>query len=210
MPLQNRVRPDGEIVAAPARCMFMGNRGIIHDHRTRSLLKSRWKTKGWVCCLTEFKDRNREVMAKGTYTELFFLDEVTALAAGHRPCYECRRADALYFQQLWDRCFGFEAGSKASQINDKLHSQRCSGRSPHVRISADQAEEAVVYAQNEDFFVCRKGKWLQWSFGGYRSGAPQYSQLLRQITPAGTAAVLKAGYQPVWHPSAKERKDGPL
>ena len=91
MPLQNRVTPFGDIIAIPQRGMFTGNRGIIHDPATRTLLKRRWASKAWLTCLCEFKNRRRAVMARRSWTELFFLDEAVALAAGHRPCFFCRR-----------------------------------------------------------------------------------------------------------------------
>jgi hypothetical protein len=93
MPLQNRVTPFGDIVAIPQRGMFTGNRGIIHDPATRILLKKRWATKAWLTCLCDFKGRRRAVMGGRSWTELFFLDEAVALAAGHRPCFFCRHGD---------------------------------------------------------------------------------------------------------------------
>src|SRR3981081_2196830 len=98
MPLQNRVTPAGEIVATPHRGMFTGNRGIIHDPATRTLLARRWANKAWLTCVCEFKGRRREVMGGRNWTELFFLDEATAFAAGHRPCFFCRRDDANRFR----------------------------------------------------------------------------------------------------------------
>ncbi len=97
MPLQNRVTPFGDIIAHEARGMLMGNRGgRIHDPATKTLTHRRWTSRRWIACLTAFKGRDRTVMGQG-YTELFFLDEVTALAAGHRPCFECRRESARAF-----------------------------------------------------------------------------------------------------------------
>ena len=100
MPLQNRVRPDGEIVISPERGILMGNRGgKLHDPETRTLVRTQ-SSRQWITCVLQFKSRQRQVMGTG-YTELFFMDEVTALAAGHRPCFECRRKDALAFQSAW-------------------------------------------------------------------------------------------------------------
>src|SRR5262249_27346603 len=103
MPLQNRVTPTGEIIATPHRGMFVGNRGIIHDPSTKTLLRRRWSTPMWLTCVLEFRGRRREVMAKRSWTELFFLDEATALAAGHRPCFFCRREEAKRFRAAWER-----------------------------------------------------------------------------------------------------------
>jgi hypothetical protein len=89
VPLRNRVAPSGEILATAARGTFMGNRGILHDENRRIVRQSR--SDAWLICLLDFRGRRRQVMSPGTYTELFFLDEAVALAAGHRPCGECRR-----------------------------------------------------------------------------------------------------------------------
>src|SRR6202522_4162931 len=101
MPLQNRVTPQGDIIATPHRGMFTGNRGIIHDPATRTLLTRRWSTNAWLTCVCEFRGRRRKVMGGRSWTELFFLDEATALAAGHRPCFFCRREDAQAFRAAW-------------------------------------------------------------------------------------------------------------
>src|SRR6202012_1143130 len=102
MPLQNRVLPTGEIVAMADRGMFVGNRGIIHDPATRTLLKKRWATDAWVTCVLAFRGRPSKVMQRRSWTELFFLDEATSLAAGHRPCFFCRRDDANRFRATWE------------------------------------------------------------------------------------------------------------
>src|ERR1700687_3279595 len=109
MPLQNRVTPFGEIVAIPQRGLFTGNRGIIHDPAIKTLLKKRWATKAWLVCVTEYKGKRREVMGGRSWTELFFLDEAIALAAGHRPCFLCRRQAAEAFRAAWARARGGEA-----------------------------------------------------------------------------------------------------
>ena len=101
MPLQNRVTPEGDIIATPARGTMMGNRGGAFHTPEQTLGPRRWRTKAWICCVLEFKGRHRAVMQPNRYTELFFLDEATALAAGHRPCFECRRRDALRFAEAW-------------------------------------------------------------------------------------------------------------
>ncbi|MGB8623555.1 MAG: hypothetical protein WCD16_12105, partial [Paracoccaceae bacterium] len=105
MPLQNRVLPTGEIVVHPARADFMGNRGILHGGN-RQLGTARWRHKTWITCLLSFKGRKRVPMTPGRYTELFFLDEAVALAAGHRPCAECRRADFLRYRDAWQAATG--------------------------------------------------------------------------------------------------------
>src|SRR6185295_16710173 len=101
MPLQNRITPFGEIIATPARGMFTGNRGIIHDPARRTLLKKRWSLKCWLICQLKYKHFHREPMARHSWTELFFLDEATALAAGHRPCFYCSRERVEAFRAAW-------------------------------------------------------------------------------------------------------------
>ena len=100
MPRQNRVNPFGELISTSAKGLFMGNRGVLHDNQRR-LTDKRWTHQHWIICLTEFKDRKRPLMSPGCYTELFFIDESTALAAGHRPCAECRRKAYNHFKQAW-------------------------------------------------------------------------------------------------------------
>src|SRR6202022_644827 len=126
MPLQNRVTPTGEIIATPHRGLFTGNRGIIHDPVTKTLLTRRWANRAWLTCVCEFRGRGREVMGGRSWTELFFLDEATALAAGHRPCFYCRRDDAIRFRAAW------EAGNRvkgvlARDIDGVLHRERLPG-----------------------------------------------------------------------------------
>src|SRR5437868_3539425 len=127
MTLQNRVTPFGEIVVMPERGLVMGNRGIIHDPATKTLLNKRWSSKAWIICVCEFKGNKREVMARQSWTELFFLDEATALAAGHRPCFYCRRADANRFRAAWVEGNGGEA-AVAPKMDAVLHAERLSGR----------------------------------------------------------------------------------
>src|SRR5215831_9238681 len=107
-PLQNRVTPFGDVVAITQRGLFIGNRGIIHDPATKTLLGRRWTTKAWLVCVLDYKGRHREVMGGRSWTELFFLDEAVALAAGHRPCFFCRRAAAEAFRTAWGKGKGRE------------------------------------------------------------------------------------------------------
>src|SRR5438067_9716524 len=125
MPRQNRVTPSGEIVATPERGTFMGNRGVLHDDQGR--IRRAWQVKRWLVCVLAFRGRKRRVMTPGHYTELFFLDEATALAAGHRPCAECRHARFLAFCTAWKMTH--PAGGKsdrptAQEIDDQLHAER--------------------------------------------------------------------------------------
>ena len=123
MPLQNRVPPLGDIVAIPDRGLFTGNRGIIHDPATKTLLNKRWSNPAWLVCLCEYKGKRRKVMGGQSWTELFFLDEATALAAGHRPCFYCRRDDANRFRSCWEEGNGVSR-VLARDIDAVLHRER--------------------------------------------------------------------------------------
>src|SRR3954447_5212073 len=120
MPRQNRVTPLGDIVAHPGRGLVFGNRGCLHDGSGR--IRRTHRTRAWIACRLEFKDRRRELMRPGRFTELFFLDEATALAAGHRPCAECRRADYDALVALWRERHPTDAGADA--IDTRLHAER--------------------------------------------------------------------------------------
>src|SRR5437762_1081745 len=123
MHLQNRVTPFGDIVAIPQRGMCTGNRGIIHDPATKTLLQRRWASKAWLVCACDYKGRHREVMSGRSWTELFFLDEAVALAAGHRPCFFCRREAAVAFRAAW--AAGKRAvEASAADIDAVLHRER--------------------------------------------------------------------------------------
>jgi hypothetical protein len=203
MPLQNRVTPFGEIVAVPERGMFIGNRGIIHDPETRTLLKRRWTLKAWLVCRCDWKGRRREVMARRSWTELFFLDEATALAAGHRPCFFCRRAAALDFRSAWAAGRG-EQAQRAPAMDAVLHGERLAGREKRVHplgVRPEQLPDGAMVAVAGEAVLIAGGRAFAWSPGGYRvwAGALRPDGLL---TPPSTVAALAAGYRPVLHPSA--------
>jgi hypothetical protein len=138
MPLQNRMTPFGDVVAIPQRGLFTGNRGIIHDPATRSLLKKRWTTKAWIVCLCDYKGWRRTPMAGRSWTELFFLDEATALAAGHRPCFFCRREAAERFRAAWARG-NATALPKAAAMDVVLHGERLEGKAKRLHPMAGPA-----------------------------------------------------------------------
>src|SRR5258708_7428356 len=123
MPLQNRVTPFGGLVAVEGRGLLMGNRGILHDEARRIVRP--WQVRRWIACVTTFRGRRRQVMRPHSYTELFFIDEATAFAAGHRPCAECRHADYQHFKATWAAAHGEPAS--ASQMDDVLHADRLEG-----------------------------------------------------------------------------------
>lgn len=203
MPLQNRVTPFGEIVATPARGMFTGNRGIIHDPATKTLLKRRWATRAWIVCVREFRGARRDPMARQSWTELFFLDEATALAAGHRPCFYCRRAEAKAFCAAW--CTGNAVEDiKASGIDTVLDSERRDGRVKRLHVLpgaiADLPYGAMIDAGGEAYVIVW-GRALRWTFDGYRD-ARTPDRNISLLTPPSTLRALRAGYAPVLHESA--------
>ena len=173
MPLQNRVTPFGEIVAVPERGTMMGNRGILHDASRR--LRRQWASRLWICCLLEFRGRRDPVMAPGHYTRLFFLDELTALAAGHRPCAYCRRGPYKAFQAAWaagNSHLGLGPAPRAAQIDQVLHGERLgpdgskrlhraelSELSDGVFVTPDTAgrsgDEPILRAGDEEYWVRR-------------------------------------------------------
>jgi hypothetical protein len=204
MPLQNRVSPTGDIIATSARGLFTGNRGIIHDPSTKTLLKKRWSTPAWLTCVLDFRGRRREVMAGRSWTELFFLDEATAFAAGHRPCFYCRRDDANRFRAAWEDGNG-KRDLLAGDIDAVLHHERLDGRNkrlhPLPMPLAKLPDSAMVQAGAESFVIAQ-GRVLRWAPEGYGeiAGALQDPLLL---TPPSTLQAFIAGYRPVLHPSAR-------
>lgn len=202
MPLQNRVTPFGEIVAIPQRGMFTGNRGIIHDPATRTLLRRRWTTHAWLICRCDFRGRRREVMARRSWTELFFLDEAVALAAGHRPCFFCRREDAERFRAAWARAHGGERPS-APDMDAVLHRERLPPRAGIKLAATDLASlpDGAVIASGGTAFTIRGGAAFRWTEDTYvRAALPPAGLTL--LTPTSTLAAITAGYRPVIHPSA--------
>ncbi|WP_420964771.1 hypothetical protein [Bradyrhizobium sp. B120] len=202
MPLQNRVTPTGDIVASEHRGTFTGNRGIIHDPATRTLLNKRWSSPAWLTCVCEFRGRRREVMSRQSWTELFFLDEATAFAAGHRPCFYCRRDDAKRFRAAWEDGNG-TSDLSAKAMDAVLHAERLDrGKKrlhPLPLPLAALPDGAMVQANGESYLVAG-GKTLRWSFAGYERADVIAPAML--LTPPSTVRAFQAGYRPVLHPSA--------
>jgi len=137
VPLQNRVTPDGDIIATPHRGLMMGNRGGCFHLPDRTLGTRRWATRQWIACVLEFKSRHREAMMQpNRYTELFFLDEATSLSAGHRPCFECRRRDAEHFAALWAETRGWPAPARAPEMDLALQPERAGTQGQKVTYRA--------------------------------------------------------------------------
>jgi hypothetical protein len=201
MPLQNRVTPFNELVAVPERGMFMGNRGNLHDDQRRIVRFS--AVRRWICCRTEFKGRRRELMAPGLYTELFFLDEATALAAGHRPCFECRREDANRFRAAWAAAAGHAGALLVDDLDRALHEDRLERRNVMRRWHADAADlpDGTMVATEAGAALVWGERLLTWTPAGYNAARPRVRGSVEVLTPRSIAAALGAGYQPVVHPS---------
>jgi hypothetical protein len=208
MPLQNRVTPFGEIAAVPERGSLMGNRGRIHTAQ-RTLKTRHWDRKAWITCLLQFKGRHRPVMAPSTYTELFFLDEATAFAAGHRPCGECRRSDAKRFKSLWLEVNGALLQGKAetmANMDAVLHPERIGRDGTQRRWEARICElpdgTMVCVDDARAAFLLQRGSLCRWSPAGYveRKTIPA-GRTVTVLTPPSVTRVLAAGYRPVVHPS---------
>lgn len=198
MPLQNRVNPEGEICRSPERGSLMGNRGCLHDERQS--IVSRSKRDAWVTCLLDFKGRRRALMQLGQYTELFFLDEATALAAGHRPCAECRRERYKAFLAAWP-----SASPKAGDVDAVLKRERLNEN----RVLANRLEllpdgALVKDLQTGLFYLVLDGAVSEWSFAGYagKKSIKGMTGSFRVLTPASTVEALRNGYRPDIHRSA--------
>ncbi|HWL32569.1 MAG TPA: hypothetical protein VNP89_03100 [Gaiellaceae bacterium] len=198
MPLQNRVTPLGELIADPARGLVYGNRGCLHDEAGD--IRRMFAVKRWIACRLEFKGRRRtRLLQPGRYTELFFLDEATAFAAGHRPCAECRREDYDRFVAL--------VGMRADAIDDRLHGERL-GTSRERRLQQtrlrDLPDGAFVLEGGEPWLVLGD-ELLRWTPSGYAERRPQPGGDVALITPPSLVEVLRSGWQgvvPLLHPSA--------
>jgi hypothetical protein len=205
MPLQNRVTPAGEIVADPGRGMFTGNRGCIH-RPDRTLGTARWRSKLWICCTLDWRGRSRDPMPPGRWTMLFFLDEATALAAGHRPCAYCRRADYLAFAEAWRVARGLSERPRAAEMDARLHAERVDPGTRRQRTHPARAGElpdGAMIRQGGVPGLVLGGRFLRWSFGGYCERiALRRNEVVEVLTPPATLAAMSAGYRPVLHPSA--------
>lgn len=200
MPLQNRMDPAGVPHAVAARGTCMGNRGgRLHDPDTQHLLNPswtsrRWVNRRWIICRLDFNDRHRAVLG-ASYTEFFFLDEVTALAAGHRPCFECRREDAARFMNCIRSDSAWAGLALGTDAVDKiLHQQRTAKKRPKAK-DHDSLPDGTVLQDGASFLTRQDATWLRWDHAGWQPG-PVPSKKARVLTPAISIAALRAGYRP--------------
>lgn len=223
MPLQNRVKPNGEIVATAERGTMTGNRGGKFHNSNQTLGKRRWASTHWICCDLQWKDQYHEPMGQG-YTSLFFLDEVTALSAGHRPCFFCRRKEAKKFL----------SGRKVKEFDQQLHIERVASKSLHPpfghllprqgarakgiefypspfplgmgeggqRPDEGPLPQGTMFEIDNAFFALKNNRLLHWSFSGYTKSIALTDGIV--LTPPSIIAILQNGYEPRWHESAKQ------
>ena len=205
MPRQNRLNPFGEIIAAPERETFMGNRGVLHDEE--GSIRRAWQGKRWIVCVLDFRGRKRKVMTPGRYTELFFLDEATALAAGHRPCAECRRERFNAFRKAWRMDENLHPPT-AAEIDNRLHTERLAPdkkKKVHLANLAELPNGVFVKIGDygENAYLVWNDRLLLWTAGGYsgRKKRPQDAKVV-VLTPRSTVEAICSGYVPEIHTSA--------
>jgi len=195
MPFQNRVTPLGELIATPERGLVYGNRGRLHDEH--GIIRRQWQVKRWISCRLEFRGRYRPggPMAPNRYTGLFFLDEATALAAGHRPCAECRNADYRSFLALTD-------AASAGELDAQLHAER--GRLHESELD-ELPDGAFVVLDGQPWLVLGSDL-LRWTPGGYSECRPRCNGRVDCVTPPTSVRVLASGWSgslPLIHPSSR-------
>jgi hypothetical protein len=205
MPKQNRVNPFGELVAIQAKGSFMGNRGVLHDSNG-ALTAKRWTHPHWIICALEFKDRKRTPMTPGFYTELFFFDEATALAAGHRPCAECRREAFNQFKKAWvegNAHLGFSSKTSIGEIDRVMQQERATPNREKVTFKDELGNLpcgsffTMTDQQNQAFLVWQDALW-EWSPIGYEKVEQlPPGTLVTILTPVSTVNALRAGFIPL-------------
>jgi hypothetical protein len=173
----------------------MGNRGLLHDEHQE--IRRPFKLKAWITCKLAFKGWHRKVMTPNRYTELFFLDEATAFSAGHRPCFECRREDALAFKQAWIRGnpeYGFDDKTAIGKLDDVMHGQRMRGA--HEEHNADIPDGAFIQRQGDPYLV-HSGQIFKWTPFGYQAPMDMpHDATVTLLTPQSIVRAFSAGYVP--------------
>jgi hypothetical protein len=210
MPRQNRVDPYGRLIATEARGTLMGNRGRLHD--AEGGIRRLWTTRAWIACRLAFKDRHRPPMPPGRYTALFFLDEATALAAGHRPCAECRRDDYLRFKAAWvegNPSLGLTRATPVQRLDAILQRDRVAGPPLFTKVFHDAAIDLlpdgvfIAGTASDEAWLVREDWLLRWSPSGYDAARPRpEARTVRVLTPRSIVRAIDAGYRPRIHDSA--------
>lgn len=207
MPLQNRVNPFGGLDAVPARGAWLGNRGIIHDDHRQVVVQ--WRTKAWITCVLHYPGVHRTVFSPHTWSELFFLDEATAFAAGHRPCAYCRRERYNEFKRAWCAANAglLETPSpNVRWIDARLHAERVTrdGRKVTYRARFGDLPPGTFIADGDDALLVWRGRLFPWSHDGYGAprSAPRATTDVEVLTPQSIAAMFAQGFRPQVHESA--------
>lgn len=204
MPLQNRVDPWGNILISPYRGTCLGNRGILHNEK-KQLIKN-YQHKNWVTCLLEFKGRKRALMSPHHYTELFFLDEATALAAGHRPCCECRRKRYIEFNSYWKKA-NLNTSSesiKSSDIDKSLHEERMRLGVKNTYLSKiKDLPDGTIFSNKGSAYLKLNNMIYLWSLKGYQlQNKTTFPKNVDVLTPKSLVKIFKLGFKPEIHESA--------
>jgi hypothetical protein len=198
VPHRNRVTPTGEIVAAPHRGTLMGNRGVLHGDE--GTIRRDFQVERWIACRLEFKGRHREILQPRRWTELFFLDEATAIAAGHRPCAECRRGAYRSWQEAWAAAHP-GAPTNADAMDARLHEDRLQGRAKRTfSAPLDQLPTGTMVLHEGTPHLVLDGGLRRWTHAGY--GEAARAATVTVLTPRAAVAVIAAGYAPALHPTA--------
>src|SRR5271170_5949018 len=183
----------------------MGNRGCLHG-ADRALGAARWRSKLWICCVLEWRGVRRDPMPPGRWTALFFLDEATALAAGHRPCGYCRRPAYESYAEAWRRAYGLARRPRAGEMDTRLHAERVDPRTRRQRTRpalADDLPDGAMVRQDGTIGLLAGGRFLPWSFAGYLDPVVLGTAVpVELLTPPASVAAIAAGYRPLLHPSA--------
>jgi hypothetical protein len=212
MPRQNRVTPFSSITATSARGTLTGNRGCLHDDR--QTIRRHFQGTRWIICLLEFKGRTRTLMTPGLYTELFFLDEATALAAGHRPCAECQRERFTQFRDLWATANPELASTSrpaAPAMDAAIHQERTAPIDhghKSCRSIKNMPDGVFVTDDDRTAYLILAGQLLRWSAGGYEVPTAAVQYPVRVLTPASIVRALAAGYAADIHRSAFGNRGG--
>ena len=201
-PLRNRVTPAGELIATRHRGTMYGNRGVLHNEDLA--LVRRYQVRRWLACVLEFRGRRRSIMRPRRYTELFFLDEAVALAAGHRPCAECRHAAYQSFRTAWTAARALPAKPAADDIDQVLHWQRRLVDGARVTYPALLSElpDGVFIVHDDEFWLANDGGLHRWTPAGYTDRIDQFDGPAAVLTPRATVGAIRAGYRPLVHLSA--------
>ena len=192
MPRRNRVDPFGNIVAHAAYGLLMGNRGCLHDDRGRLVRTS--ARDAWITCLPRWPGVHRTLMAPGRYTELFFLDEATAMAAGHRPCGSCRPEALAAFKRAWQRAHDLPRLPLAPEMDAALRASETGAAN-----GLDDVPDGAMVVLDDDPVLRWQGRWHRWSFDGYRPAHITAQMTIVPLNAPAMIAILQAGYQPLVH-----------